>query len=156
MAARPGHRGKVRLEIEGVKDELAQAARANLELQDFLDREVTVSQLRRLVTRGEQQIRGGLAPYGYYEAQAKGRLERQSGGWKLSYDVVPGAPYSVDDLLVLQQRLIDPDYSSLVSARPDIAKRRDRWGSAGHRTVPLAAAVPQLRRRPVQARRGRA
>ncbi len=233
-------RGKVTLEIEGVQGELAQAARANLELQDFLDREVTARQLRGLVTRGEQQIRLGLEPYGYYEAQAKGRLERRAEGWKVTFNVVAGTParvrqsrvevagpaneieavrdalgafvprrgepidhalyenskarigtalqtsgffdatlerrrvevtraersadidlawnggeryrlgaatfaevqfpdrflqgylpwapdsfYSVDELLVLQQRLIDADYFSLVSVQPDIAKRRD-------------------------------
>jgi len=88
-------RGKVTLAIEGVKGELAQAARANLELQDFLDREVTARQLRRLVTRGEQQIRLGFEPYGYYETQAKGRLERRPEGWKVTFDVVPGAPARV-------------------------------------------------------------
>ncbi len=233
-------RGKVALEIEGVKDELAQAARANLELQDFFEREVTARQLRGLVTRGEQQIRLGLEPYGFYEAQATGRLERRADGWMVTFTVVPGEParvrqsrvevtgpaqdlktvrdalgafsprpgepidhalyenskarigtalqtsgffdatlqrrrvevtraersadidlawdggeryrlgatrftevqfpdgflqgflpwtpgsfYSVDELLVLQQRLIDADYFSLVSVQPDIAQRRD-------------------------------
>ena len=88
-------RGKVRLEIRGVNDELAQAARANLELQDFLDREVTGRQLRGLVTRGEQQIRRGLEPYGYYEARASGRLERIAEGWRVTYAIEPGEPARV-------------------------------------------------------------
>jgi translocation and assembly module TamA len=233
-------RGKVRLEIRGVGDELAQAARANLELQDFLEREVTGRQLRGLVARGEQQIRRGLEPYGYYEARATGRLERIAEGWRVTFTIEPGEParvrrsqvrvlgsgaelkpvrealqafapkpgqaldhalyeaskarigtalqtngyfdatldrhrvevtraarsadidlawnggeryrlgatsfsavqfpdeflqgylpwepgafYSVDDLLVLQQRLIDADYFSLVSVQPDVARRAD-------------------------------
>jgi translocation and assembly module TamA len=233
-------RGKVRLEIRGVEGELAQAARANLELQDFLDREVTGRQLRGLVSRGEQQIRLGLEPYGFYEARVVGQRVRIPEGWRVTYTVEPGLParvrnsrvevqgpgaevkavrdalqafapkpgepidhavyeaskarvgtalqttgffdatldrrrvevtraarsadidlawrsgeryrlgsarftevqfpdgflqgflpweadafYSVDDLLVLQQRLIDADYFSLVSVQPDIAQRQD-------------------------------
>jgi translocation and assembly module TamA len=90
----PG-RGKVRLEIRGVNDELAQAARANLELQGFLDREVTDRQLRSLVARGEPQIRRGLEPYGFYEARATGRLERIATGWRVTYVIEPGEPTRV-------------------------------------------------------------
>lgn len=88
-------RGKVTLAIEGVGDELAQAARANLELQNYLDRELTGRQLRGMVARGEQQIRLGLEPYGYYAAQAKGSRVREGDGWRVTFKVDPGPPARV-------------------------------------------------------------
>jgi translocation and assembly module TamA len=247
-------RGKVTLEIRGVADELAQAARANLELQAFLDREVSAPQLRALVEQGERQIRLGLEPYGFYEARAEGRMARNESGWQVTYTVdagpattvrdsrvevlgpasqlepvrealqafepdqgepldharyessksriattlqntgffdasltdhrvevtraarsadinlawrsgeryalgavnfseaqfpeaflqrylpwAPGAPYSVDDLLMLQQRLIEADYFSVVSVQPVIAKRSDG-------KVPIEATLTPAKR----------
>ncbi|MCP5339799.1 MAG: outer membrane protein assembly factor [Sinobacteraceae bacterium] len=78
------------IEITGIDAELAAAARASLELQQFTGRTVTTAQLRRLVARGEQQIRRGLEPYGYYEATVAGTATGGGERWQARFAVTPG------------------------------------------------------------------
>ncbi|MBK6599549.1 MAG: outer membrane protein assembly factor [Proteobacteria bacterium] len=63
------------IEIDGLNDELEAAARANLELQQYLDRDTHPSELQRLMERGQEEIARGLEPYGYYHVQVRGELE---------------------------------------------------------------------------------
>lgn len=81
---------RIAIEIEGLSSEQTDAARANLELQQYLERDVSTTQLRRLVTRGEDQIRRALEPYGFYDAQVRSELLGQDGSYRASFKVQPG------------------------------------------------------------------
>ncbi|MEO7773342.1 MAG: autotransporter assembly complex family protein [Steroidobacteraceae bacterium] len=86
LAATP----RVSIEIEGLSGEQADAARDNMELQQFLEREVSATQLGRLVERGREQIRKALEPYGYYDAQVESDLAQADGQYRAIYKVTPG------------------------------------------------------------------
>jgi len=64
----------VEIKIEGVENELHDAALASLDLRRFAEREITSTQVRRLFDRAEEQIRASLEPYGYYDAVVDGEL----------------------------------------------------------------------------------
>src|SRR5678815_5162593 len=54
------------LEINGLKPGLEDAVRSGLTLQQYRDRAVSEAQLRRLVSRGEEEIAATLEAWGYY------------------------------------------------------------------------------------------
>lgn len=81
---------RLSIEIQGLTGEQADAARANLELQQYLERDVSAAQLQRLVSRGEEQIRRALEPYGHYEAQVTSELLEQDGRRRAVFRVQPG------------------------------------------------------------------
>lgn len=66
----------VKIEIEGLEEELRDAARSSLALQRFSSREMTPTQVRRLFAQGEEQIRQALQPYGYYAATVNSNLSQ--------------------------------------------------------------------------------
>jgi translocation and assembly module TamA len=66
----------VKIEIEGLEEELRDAARSSLALQRFSSREMTPTQVQRLFAQGDEQIRQALQPYGYYAATVKSNLRQ--------------------------------------------------------------------------------
>src|SRR4051812_25616978 len=66
----------VTIEITGVEGEFAGVARDNLELSQYLTRELSAAQLRRLARAGEDEIRRGLEPWGYYDVRVSSKLEQ--------------------------------------------------------------------------------
>ncbi len=80
----------VTIEITGVEGEFAGVARDNLELAQYLTRELSAAQLRRLARAGEDEIRRGLEPWGYYDVQVRSRLEQNGADTKVTYDVTLG------------------------------------------------------------------
>lgn len=71
---------RVELTIEGIDDALRDSARGNVQLAEYTDRDVTASQVRRLFEQAHEQIRTALEPFGYYQADVDGRLERTDDG----------------------------------------------------------------------------
>ena len=88
--ARPCGAVELSIQIQGIEGELAEAARANLELQQFTDRDTTPTQIRRLFARGDEQIREALEPFGYYNATVNGNLELTDTGYRATFRVEPG------------------------------------------------------------------
>lgn len=69
------HAAQVRIEIEGVADEQRDAILASLRLQQHVERDVSVVQIRRLFESADDEIRAALEPFGYYEPRVERRLE---------------------------------------------------------------------------------
>ncbi|HKE93426.1 MAG TPA: POTRA domain-containing protein, partial [Povalibacter sp.] len=93
-----GDASKLELAINGLKPALESAVRGGLTLQQYLDRSVSEAQLRRLVSVGEDEIRGTLESWGYYAGEVKSRLEpTDTGSFKVVYDVNPGEPVLVTE-----------------------------------------------------------
>jgi translocation and assembly module TamA len=71
---------QVTVAIEGIEDDILESARANLELKEYENRDVSAAEVRRLFDRGEEQIARSLEPFGYYNPEVKGKLERPEPG----------------------------------------------------------------------------
>ena len=90
------HSAEVSIEIHGLSPELEQAARASLELNHYAERDVSDSQIRRLFSRSEEQIRSALEPFGYYHARISSDLARSGdSAFKAEFTVDAGAPVTV-------------------------------------------------------------
>lgn len=92
LAAGSASAAKVDIDIEGLKAELKDAAKANLSLQQYEDRDATPAQIRRLYKSGEQEIRKAIEPYGYYNPKIDANLEETPQGFKAVFRVTPGDP----------------------------------------------------------------
>lgn len=90
--AAAAHGAKVDIDIDGLKDELKDAARANLSIQQYADRDATPAQIRRLYKNGEQEIRKAIEPYGFYNPKIEANLEQTPEGFKATFKVTPGEP----------------------------------------------------------------
>ncbi|MET0293314.1 MAG: autotransporter assembly complex family protein [Steroidobacteraceae bacterium] len=80
----------VTIEITGVEGEFAGVARDNLELSQYLTRELSAAQLRRLARAGEDEIRRGLEPWGYYDVKVTSELQQNGADTKAIYHVTLG------------------------------------------------------------------
>jgi translocation and assembly module TamA len=81
--------------IEGLEDNLAEAVRANLTLQNYASRDVSAAQIRRLFNNAEQEIRAALEPYGYYNASVTSTLQTNDKGLNALFRVTLGDPVLV-------------------------------------------------------------
>lgn len=87
----------VAIEVNGLKDDLRDAARASLDLQKFTDRSATPTQVRRLFDRADDQIVEAMKPYGYYHARVESDLRRdeKEDTFVAVFDVALGEPVIV-------------------------------------------------------------
>lgn len=86
----------LQIEITGLPRELEDGARAGLELTNYADRDVSQTQIRRLFSRAEEQIRAALEPFGYYHVQVRSSLERTGeAAFKAAFNVDAGMPVTV-------------------------------------------------------------
>lgn len=86
---------EVSITIEGLSDELTQAVRAGLSLQQYVDRDVTAAQVRRLFATAPNEAHAALEPYGYYNATATGELRTTDKGFEAVLRVAAGDPVLV-------------------------------------------------------------
>jgi translocation and assembly module TamA len=92
---------RVTVTIHGLEEEMLESARANLELKQYEDRDVTASQVRRLFDRGKEQIARSLEPFGFYNPDIEGRLERpEPGRFHAIFAVDRGEPVIVQQVRV--------------------------------------------------------
>ena len=101
VAAASASAAQVEITIEGLSDALKDAARANLSLQQYVGRDVTPAQVRRLYKTGEQEVRKALEPYGYYNPTVDAKLEETPKGFNAVFHVEPGKP-----VLVRQRKVV--------------------------------------------------
>jgi translocation and assembly module TamA len=92
---------RVAVTINGIEDPILESARANLELMQYRERDVSAAEVRRLFDRGKEQIVRSLEPFGYYNPQVEGRLERpEPGRFQAIYEVKVGEPVVVQQARV--------------------------------------------------------
>ena len=94
--AAPLRAERVAVVVEGIEGEMAESVRASIELTKYEDRDVSPIEIRRLFEGAQAQIRTALEPFGYYGAEATGRLERpEQGHYRATFSVKPGEPVIV-------------------------------------------------------------
>ena len=112
---------KLRIEVEGLDDDLRRNALATLTLEEARrDKDLTEERIRRLQTRGEEEIRLALQPFGYYRPAIQGSLERDGDTWVARYTVEPGPPLQVGtlDVRVEGEGADDPGFQQRVRDFP--------------------------------------
>nr|WP_298719557.1 autotransporter assembly complex family protein [uncultured Steroidobacter sp.] len=116
---------RVTVTIRGIEDEMLESARADLELQQYVDRDVSAAQARRLFDRGKEQIARSLEPFGYYNPSIEGRLERpEPGKFHAIFDVTRGEP-----VIVQQSRIeLAPEATALAPVQQAVEKFEPRHG----------------------------
>ncbi|SFR88049.1 autotransporter secretion outer membrane protein TamA [Dyella sp. OK004] len=82
----------VQLVVDGVDDTLKGPVIAGLELSQYATREVSEAQVQRLYERAPDQVKAVLAPYGFYDASAIGRIEQVGTDWRVTLHITPGEP----------------------------------------------------------------
>jgi translocation and assembly module TamA len=96
LCAAPALADRVTVTINGLEETMLESARANLELKQYEERDVSAAEARRLFDRGKEQLARSLEPFGYYNPSIDGRLERpEPGKFHAIYDVKPGDPVIV-------------------------------------------------------------
>jgi translocation and assembly module TamA len=89
---------RVTITINGLEEQMLESARANLELKQYEERDVSAAQARRLFDRGKDQIVRSLEPFGFYNPTVDGRLERpEPGKFHAIFDVKVGDPVIVQE-----------------------------------------------------------
>jgi translocation and assembly module TamA len=87
---------RVTVTINGIEEQMLESARANLELKQYEERDVSPAETRRLFDRGSDQIARSLEPFGYYNPHIESRLERpEPGKFHAIFDVNRGDPVIV-------------------------------------------------------------
>lgn len=116
----------VTVKFEGLEGEMEAAARNNLELLHYAEREVSPSQANRLFAKAEEEIRIALNPYGYYDAQVQGDLQHgaKPGDYEAAFKVTLGAPVVVRELKVA----VDGTGKDLPAVRDALAAFKPRVG----------------------------
>src|SRR4051794_9738154 len=136
VAANAAH---VDVQIEGLSEEMRDAARAALELNAYEKRDISPAALQSAWRDADEQIRRALEPFGYYNAEVHKDLSGDAGtGWKAKFDVKPGDPAIVPHARVevrgdgKEQRRVA---AALAGFAPKIGERLD------HATYEASKAV---------------
>jgi translocation and assembly module TamA len=125
LCAAPVHADRVAVEIEGLDGEMLESTRASLELRQYEERDVSAEEVRRLFARAEDQIRMGLEPFGYYDAQVEGTLSQpEAAKYRAVFKVALGEPVIVRDVQVE----VGPEAKELESVRQALADFRPKAG----------------------------
>lgn len=122
------HGAALRVSVEGLEQELQDAAFASLSINQYVERDVTAAQVRRLYARGEDEIREALEPYGYYDARVEGRLENEPDAFHAIYEVDPGQPVIVREQSVRVEGEgadAEPVQEAVAAAEPKEGERLD-------------------------------
>jgi len=94
---------QVQVTLEGLDKELTEAAKTNLSLEQYVGREATPAQIRRLFKTGREEIRKAIEPYGFYNPKIDARLEQTPKGLHAIFHVVRGEPVIVRQRKVIVQ-----------------------------------------------------
>jgi translocation and assembly module TamA len=119
----------LKLDINGLKPALEEAVRSGLTLQQYRDRAVSEAQLRRLVSRGEQEIAATLEAWGYYSGTVRSHIAPNAvGSFDVAYDIEPGEPTLVTESHVTvrgEAAAVPAVASALESFLPQAGERFD-------------------------------
>lgn len=120
----------ITIQIDGVEGEFAGVARDNLELSQYLERELSLPQLRRLTKAGEDEIRHGLEPWGYYDVQVRSELQQNGADFKAVYHVTLGERVIVRESSVEvggAGRELEAVRNALMAFEPRVGEPLDHW-----------------------------
>lgn len=117
---------RVTVTIQGIEENMLESARANLELEQYKERDVSPAQTRRLFDRGTDQIARSLEPFGYYNPRIESRLERpEPGKFHAIFAVDRGDP-----VIVQQARIeMSPEAAELESVKLALEKFEPKHGA---------------------------
>src|SRR6201991_2929796 len=90
----------VQLVVDGVDDALKPAVINSVALSQYANRDVTAAQVRRLYEQAPDQVREGLKPYGYYEAEVTGDIAQQGNNWRVTLHVKANTPVKITEVNV--------------------------------------------------------
>lgn len=89
------HAAELSVTIEGLNDELREAVQSALVLQQYVDRDPSPAQIRRLFASADGEIRKALEPYGYYSPTIDSELQPTEKGFNAFFRISPGNPVIV-------------------------------------------------------------
>lgn len=94
---------RVTLNVEAPDGDVAETAKVAPELSQYVDKDVSSAQIRRLFASADDQIREALEPLGYYDARVESDLQKPGadGTWKATFRVTPGNPVIVEDVRIV-------------------------------------------------------
>ena len=116
---------RVAVTIDGLDEQMLESARANLELKQYEERDVSAAEVRRLFDRGAGQIERSLEPFGYYNPHVEGRLERpEPGRFHAIYTVNRGDPVIVQEARIE----MSPEAAELEPVRQALERFEPRHG----------------------------
>lgn len=117
---------RVTVTINGIEEQMLESARANLELEQYEERDVSAAQARRLFDRGKDQITRSLEPFGYYNPSIEGRLERpEPGKFHAIFDVNRGDPVIVQEASIE----VAPEATELEPVKAALEKFEPKHGA---------------------------
>jgi translocation and assembly module TamA len=117
---------QVEIRLEGLEKTLEENVRASLELQNYVGREVSAAQVRRIFRRSEPQLRRALEPFGYYNPEISSDLSRDKDVFRATFRVQPGVPTTIRQrqVRVLGEGADEPEVRSAIEAfRPSVGER---------------------------------
>jgi translocation and assembly module TamA len=96
LAAMPLQAAEVKLDIDGLNDELRDSVKASVQLNDYEKRDASPAEIRRLFEAGDEEIKRALEPFGYYQVEVDSELERaEPDTYRAVYKVKLGDPVIV-------------------------------------------------------------
>jgi translocation and assembly module TamA len=119
---------RLEITLNGLDAALEEAVRSSLTLQQYLERSVSGAQLTRLITVGENETRGTLEAWGYYDGRITSRTEPRENGHHVVFDVTPGEPVRVvtREVSVSGEAAEAHAVATAIAAfKPEIGKRFD-------------------------------
>jgi len=111
----------LRLNIQGLDEELHTNVRAYLSIQSMADQSISSeSRMRFLHNLAEVEIRKALEPFGYYNPSIQASLTQQDDNWIARYEVDPGPPTLISraDIDIQGDGASDPEFMALLSRHP--------------------------------------
>ena len=113
----------IKIEVTGVDNELKRNVMALLSIARYADRQrLEADSIERLYRRVDDEVRGALKPYGYYQptvTSAPPVLDKDH-NWHLRIDIATGTPVLVDEVSVVVNGAgaNDPYFTAITAALP--------------------------------------
>lgn len=97
----PAVRADLRVEISGIDGPERENVEARLGIRAYAkDDGEDEAQVRRLHRQSEDEIRGALQAYGYYEPRIRGSLAQDGDDWVARYEIDPGTPVVLESVRI--------------------------------------------------------
>ena len=88
---------RIRINIDGVDDAIAENVRDYLTLTRYAQRDdLTDAQVRQLADRAVDEAADALRPFGYYEPRVRSRTSRDDPNWVVRLRIQPGEPVRME------------------------------------------------------------
>lgn len=95
----PAYGAKVKVEVEGVENELKENVMALLSIASARKNDPTPSEIQTYHKRADEEIRTALEPFGYYQPEIEGTLTNtQKDHFTARYVISPGEPLRVSSV----------------------------------------------------------